>query len=79
MWAHLPRSGLGPEHLVGKDTGLMAWCLLGNLPQSFAEPRRELWRLGSLPLHSLPVFSPPTRNSRECRTYRRGLKLCPES
>ncbi|XP_070101307.1 coiled-coil alpha-helical rod protein 1 isoform X5 [Equus przewalskii] len=50
----------------------MAWWGLDGLPQGLAEPWRELWRLGSQPLHSIPPFSPPTRNGRDYRNLRRG-------
>ncbi|XP_014638398.1 PREDICTED: coiled-coil alpha-helical rod protein 1 isoform X1 [Ceratotherium simum simum] len=49
----------------------MAWWRLDGLPQGLAEPWRELWRLGSQPLHCIPPFSPPTRNGRDCRNLRR--------
>ncbi|XP_025773146.1 coiled-coil alpha-helical rod protein 1 [Puma concolor] len=49
----------------------MAWWCLDGLPEGLAEPWRELWRLGSQPLHCIPPSSPPTRNSRDCRNLRR--------
>nr|XP_020038935.1 coiled-coil alpha-helical rod protein 1 isoform X2 [Castor canadensis] len=72
MWLH--SSGVRPwvSALIGKDPGIMAWRCLDGLPQGPAEPWRELWRLGSGPLHSVPPFSPPTRSSRHCRNLRRG-------
>ncbi|XP_072801479.1 coiled-coil alpha-helical rod protein 1 isoform X1 [Vicugna pacos] len=57
--------------LRGKDPGVMAWWCLDGLPQGLAEPWRELWRLGSQPLHCIPPFSPPSRNGRDCRNLRR--------
>ncbi|XP_044112993.1 coiled-coil alpha-helical rod protein 1 isoform X2 [Neovison vison] len=49
----------------------MAWWCLDGLPEGLAEPWRELWRLGSQPLHCTPPFSPTTRNSRDYRNLRR--------
>uniref|UniRef100_A0A8C0W4M8 Uncharacterized protein n=1 Tax=Castor canadensis TaxID=51338 RepID=A0A8C0W4M8_CASCN len=78
MWLH--SSGVRPwvSALIGKDPGIMAWRCLDGLPQGPAEPWRELWRLGSGPLHSVPPFSPPTRSSRHCRNLRR-VKALPRS
>ncbi|XP_060045410.1 coiled-coil alpha-helical rod protein 1 isoform X2 [Erinaceus europaeus] len=53
------------------DPGVMAWWCLDGLSQGLAEPWRELWRLGSQPLHCISSFSPPTRNTRDSRHWRR--------
>ncbi|EPQ03758.1 Coiled-coil alpha-helical rod protein 1, partial [Myotis brandtii] len=55
--------------LVGRDPGVLAWCVDG-LPPGLAEPWRGLWSLGSQPLHRTPS-SPGTRNGRVRRNLRR--------
>ncbi|XP_008155650.2 coiled-coil alpha-helical rod protein 1 isoform X1 [Eptesicus fuscus] len=55
--------------LVGRDPGVLAWCVDG-LPPGLAEPWRGLWSLGSQPLHCTP-FSRATRNGRVGRNLRR--------
>ncbi|XP_023601615.1 coiled-coil alpha-helical rod protein 1 [Myotis lucifugus] len=55
--------------LVGRDPGVLAWCVDG-LPPGLAEPWRGLWSLGSQPLHRTPS-SPATRNGRVRRNLRR--------
>ncbi|KAK1327534.1 hypothetical protein QTO34_013036 [Cnephaeus nilssonii] len=55
--------------LVGRDPGVLAWCVDG-LPPGLAEPWRGLWSLGSQPLHCTPS-SRATRNGRVGRNLRR--------
>uniref|UniRef100_A0A452V2A4 Coiled-coil alpha-helical rod protein 1 n=1 Tax=Ursus maritimus TaxID=29073 RepID=A0A452V2A4_URSMA len=71
MWPHSSGARPWASALIGKDPGVMAWWCLDGLPEGLAEPWRELWRLGSQPLHCTPPFSPPTRNGRDCRNLRR--------
>ncbi|XP_070275079.1 coiled-coil alpha-helical rod protein 1 isoform X1 [Myotis yumanensis] len=62
-------SGARPWALVGRDPGVLAWCVDGLAP-GLAEPWRGLWSLGSQPLHRTPS-SPATRNGRVRRNLRR--------
>uniref|UniRef100_A0A452V2E5 Coiled-coil alpha-helical rod protein 1 n=1 Tax=Ursus maritimus TaxID=29073 RepID=A0A452V2E5_URSMA len=77
MWPHSSGARPWASALIGKDPGVMAWWCLDGLPEGLAEPWRELWRLGSQPLHCTPPFSPPTRNGRDCRNLRRRVKALP--
>ncbi|XP_059034976.1 coiled-coil alpha-helical rod protein 1 isoform X4 [Mustela lutreola] len=71
MWPYSSGARPWANALIGKDPGVMAWWCLDGLPEGLAEPWRELWRLGSQPLHCTPPFSPTTRNSRDYRNLRR--------
>ncbi|XP_036093939.1 coiled-coil alpha-helical rod protein 1 isoform X2 [Rousettus aegyptiacus] len=71
MWPHSSGASPWANTLTGKDPGVLSWWRLDGLPQGLAEPWRELWRLGSPPLHCTSLFSPPTRNDRDCRNLRR--------
>ncbi|XP_044113011.1 coiled-coil alpha-helical rod protein 1 isoform X4 [Neovison vison] len=71
MWPYSSGARPWANALTGKDPGVMAWWCLDGLPEGLAEPWRELWRLGSQPLHCTPPFSPTTRNSRDYRNLRR--------
>ncbi|XP_032193954.1 coiled-coil alpha-helical rod protein 1 isoform X4 [Mustela erminea] len=71
MWPYSSGARPWASALIGKDPGVMAWWCLDGLPEGLAEPWRELWRLGSQPLHCTPPFSPTTRNSRDYRNLRR--------
>ncbi|XP_029800323.1 coiled-coil alpha-helical rod protein 1 isoform X3 [Suricata suricatta] len=71
MWPHSSGARPWASALIGKDPGVMAWWRLDGLRKGFAEPWRDLWRLGSQPLHCIPPSSPRTRNSRDCRNLRR--------
>lgn len=62
--------------LVGRDPGVLAWCVDG-LPPGLAEPWRGLWSLGSQPLHCTPS-SRATRNGRVGRNLRRRVKARPD-
>lgn len=77
MWPHSSGARPWASALIGKDPGLMAWWCLDGLPEGLAEPWRELWRLGSQPLHCVPASSPQTRNSRDYRNLRRRVKPLP--
>ncbi|XP_019651492.1 coiled-coil alpha-helical rod protein 1 isoform X1 [Ailuropoda melanoleuca] len=77
MWPHSSGARPWASALIGKDPGVMAWWCLDGLPEGLAEPWRELWRLGSQPLHCTPPFSPPTRSGRDCRNLRRRVKALP--
>nr|XP_051710943.1 coiled-coil alpha-helical rod protein 1 isoform X3 [Oryctolagus cuniculus] len=71
MWPHSSGARPWASALLGKDPGVMAWWCLGGLPQGLAEPWRELWRLGSGPLHGVPPSSSQARSSRDSRNLRR--------
>ncbi|XP_032703228.1 coiled-coil alpha-helical rod protein 1 isoform X3 [Lontra canadensis] len=71
MWPYSSGARPWASALIGKDPGVMAWWCLDGLLEGLPEPRRELWRLGSQPLHCTPPFSPTTRNSRDYRNLRR--------
>ncbi|XP_045861939.1 coiled-coil alpha-helical rod protein 1 isoform X3 [Meles meles] len=71
MWPYSSGARPWASALIGKDPGVMAWWCLDGLPEGLAEPWRELWRLGSQPLHCTPPFSSTTRNSRDYRNLRR--------
>ncbi|XP_059034979.1 coiled-coil alpha-helical rod protein 1 isoform X7 [Mustela lutreola] len=77
MWPYSSGARPWANALIGKDPGVMAWWCLDGLPEGLAEPWRELWRLGSQPLHCTPPFSPTTRNSRDYRNLRRRVKALP--
>ncbi|XP_077619957.1 coiled-coil alpha-helical rod protein 1 isoform X3 [Crocuta crocuta] len=77
MWPHSSGARPWASALIGKDPGLMAWWCLDGLPEGLAEPWRELWRLGSQPLHCVAASSPRTRNSRDYRNLRRRVKALP--
>ncbi|XP_032193953.1 coiled-coil alpha-helical rod protein 1 isoform X3 [Mustela erminea] len=77
MWPYSSGARPWASALIGKDPGVMAWWCLDGLPEGLAEPWRELWRLGSQPLHCTPPFSPTTRNSRDYRNLRRRVKALP--
>ncbi|XP_027379790.1 coiled-coil alpha-helical rod protein 1 isoform X2 [Bos indicus x Bos taurus] len=71
MWPHSSGARPWASALIGKDPGVMAWWCLDGLPQGLGEPWRELWRLGSRPLHRIPQLSPSFRNCRDHRNLRR--------
>ncbi|XP_025152299.3 coiled-coil alpha-helical rod protein 1 isoform X2 [Bubalus bubalis] len=71
MWPHSSGARPWASALIGKDPGVMAWWCLDGLPQGLGEPWRELWRLGSQPLHRIPQLSPSFRNCRDHRNLRR--------
>ncbi|XP_065769105.1 coiled-coil alpha-helical rod protein 1 isoform X2 [Muntiacus reevesi] len=71
MWPHSSGARPWASALIGKDPGVMAWWCLDGLPQGLGEPWRELWRLGSRPLHRIPQLSPSSRNCRDYRNLRR--------
>ncbi|XP_032703234.1 coiled-coil alpha-helical rod protein 1 isoform X8 [Lontra canadensis] len=77
MWPYSSGARPWASALIGKDPGVMAWWCLDGLLEGLPEPRRELWRLGSQPLHCTPPFSPTTRNSRDYRNLRRRVKSLP--
>ncbi|XP_070634328.1 coiled-coil alpha-helical rod protein 1 isoform X3 [Bos indicus] len=74
MWPHSSGARPWASALIGKDPGVMAWWCLDGLPQGLGEPWRELWRLGSRPLHRIPQLSPSFRNCRDHRNLRRRVK-----
>ncbi|XP_043305971.1 coiled-coil alpha-helical rod protein 1 isoform X4 [Cervus canadensis] len=74
MWPHSSGARPWASALIGKDPGVMAWWCLDGLPQGLGEPWRELWRLGSRPLHRIPQLSPSSRNCRDYRNLRRRVK-----
>ncbi|XP_037698972.1 coiled-coil alpha-helical rod protein 1 isoform X8 [Choloepus didactylus] len=75
MWPRLSATRPWASAFIRKDPGVMAWWCLNGLPQGLAEPWRELWRLGSQPLHSVPPLSPHMcRTSRDSRNLRRRVK-----
>ncbi|XP_054985211.1 coiled-coil alpha-helical rod protein 1 isoform X1 [Sorex araneus] len=74
MWPHSSGARPWASALIGKDPGVMAWWCLDGLPQGLAEPWRELWRLGSQPLHRTPAFLPPTQNRRDCKPLKKRVK-----
>ncbi|XP_005701767.2 PREDICTED: coiled-coil alpha-helical rod protein 1 isoform X4 [Capra hircus] len=78
MWPHSSGARPWASALIGKDPGVMAWWCLDGLPQGLGEPWRELWRLGSRPLHRIPQLSPSSRNCRDHRNLRRrgGIDGC---
>ncbi|KAM4834815.1 coiled-coil alpha-helical rod protein 1 isoform 2-T2 [Thomomys bottae] len=70
MWSPSPDALPWPSAMIKKDPKVKAWwCLDGK-------PWRELWNLGSGPLHCVsPPFSPPVLGNSDYRNLQRRGKI----